>query len=95
MSGHIHAVPHLYSGAEFQSPDGDSLCPDLEFLAYHKYGYWKFQSPDGDSLCPDTLPNQFPLGPSYSGFSPLTGILYVRTKEPSKTWTWASCVSVP
>ena len=41
------------------------------------------------------LPNQFPLGPSYSGFSPLTGILYVRTKEETNQYANPDGVSVP
>ena len=37
-----------------------------------------FQSPDGDSLCPDSLAVTSWIE-SYRSFSPLTGILYVRT----------------
>ena len=37
-----------------------------------------FQSPDGDSLCPD-VGAVGAVGPSVPRFSPLTGILYVRT----------------
>ena len=49
-----------------------------------------FQSPDGDSLCPDEA-DLGGSGRQVSGrFSPLTGILYVRTY---RTFRWYQCVS--
>ena len=46
--------------------------------ALYPEGARLFQSPDGDSLCPDVLV-LFLISPLRSSFSPLTGILYVRT----------------
>ena len=39
---------------KFQSPDGDSLCPDMADSGELSGGSIMFQSPDGDSLCPDS-----------------------------------------
>ena len=62
----------------FQSPDGDSLCPDNFWsMSRRKLGI-TFQSPDGDSLCPDDGLESAGRRPRLC-FSPLTGILYVRT----------------
>ena len=44
-----------YRRAVFQSPDGDSLCPDLLTLGKMQQVGDAFQSPDGDSLCPDQI----------------------------------------
>ena len=67
-------------GTKFQSPDGDSLCPDKEMEEMKTLMIELFQSPDGDSLCPD-FPFRLWDRNHGSRFSPLTGILYVRTDD--------------
>ena len=103
MSGQMALSPKSIALDLFQSPDGDSLCPDCWCKPNRSCGIHKFQSPDGDSLCPDEVaskavmvmksvfqsPDGDSLCPDHSpgmhggywaiGFSPLTGILYVRT----------------
>ena len=79
---------------KFQSPDGDSLCPDYEYNNGMESAGRRFQSPDGDSLCPDRLmreTSQLKTG----SFSPLTGILYVRTSWACLVLGPLAIVSVP
>ena len=54
MSGPVSKEKHLSSLTfPFQSPDGDSLCPDVVVVVLSAMVAHAFQSPDGDSLCPD------------------------------------------
>ena len=54
MSGRPRFVFDLSPEIKFQSPDGDSLCPDYKAERVSTWTGDLFQSPDGDSLCPDT-----------------------------------------
>ena len=78
----------------FQSPDGDSLCPDSIIKINGPASLPVFQSPDGDSLCPDGkhVTKRYRRA---VGFSPLTGILYVRTGDQSSKAVLGREVSVP
>ena len=61
MSGLMPRTEPSGTPLRFQSPDGDSLCPDtvIELVKSQQY---QFQSPDGDSLCPDQeLPAESPV----------------------------------
>ena len=53
MSGHRYELEVEELHEVFQSPDGDSLCPDQNARIILHTGESVFQSPDGDSLCPD------------------------------------------
>ena len=94
MSGHGYPENEGDPVLKFQSPDGDSLCPDKEGWQFGNAFAKGFQSPDGDSLCPD-FEVVVPLGPPPPCFSPLTGILYVRTLTLSCLGDHGLNVSVP
>ena len=72
----------------FQSPDEDSIIPELVLAPSQYAGAYMFQSPDEDSIIPEKWSGQQLGQQADEGFSPLTRI---RSSRRTSTKTGMSC----